>query len=444
MISGVKLRALLVLAGVALSVWIGASEAAGVDPWPYWRGAASDGMAVGDAPLRWSDTENVRWMTEIPGRGNSSPIIVGDRIFLTTAVPTGKQAGPAPQGQMAKIGGGYGVSEHTFELLCLDRKTGKLIWRRTAKTATPHEGYHQAYGSFASNSPATDGKRIYAFFGSRGVYCYDLEGKLIWEKDFGVQMRMRMAFGEGMAAVVHGNRLILVFDHDAGDSFMAVLDTSSGKEIWRTSRDEKSSWAAPLVIEHGGKKQILVSATNKVRSYDFESGKVIWECAGLGANVIPAPVRQDDLVFVMSGFMNPNLMAIRLGREGDLTGTDAIAWSQTRGNSYTPSPVLHDNKLYVLTDNGMISCYNAKTGEPYYHQVRLPKSYSFKSSLVGANGKLYLSSENEDVIVLAMGEKYEVLATNTLTDQMFIATPAIADGKIYLRSQTRLYCIGEN
>jgi outer membrane protein assembly factor BamB len=357
-------------------------------------------------------------MTEIPGRGSSSPIIVGDRIFLTTAVPTGKQAGPAPQGQMAKIGGGYGVSEHSFELLCLDRKTGKLIWRRTAKTATPHEGYHQTYGSFASNSPATDGKRIYAFFGSRGVYCYDLEGKLIWEKDFGVQMRMRMAFGEGMAAVVYGNRLILVFDHDAGDSFMAVLDT--------------------------GKRQILVSATNKVRSYDFESGKVIWECAGLGANVIPAPVRQDDLVFLMSGFMNPNLMAIRLGREGDLTGTDAIVWSQTRGNSYTPSPVLHDNKLYVLTDNGMISCYNAKTGEPYYHQVRLPKSYSFKSSLVGANGKLYLSSENEDVIVLAMGEKYEVLATNTLTDQMFVATPAIADGKIYLRSQTRLYCIGEN
>jgi outer membrane protein assembly factor BamB len=187
----------------------------------------------------------------------------------------------------------------------------------------------------------------------------------------------------------------------------------------------------------------VVSAVKKVRSYEFDTGKMIWECAGLGDNTIPQPVRQDDLIFAMSGYRNPNLMAIRLGREGDLTGTDAIVWSQQKGNSYTPSPVIYDNKLYVLTDNGMISCYNAKTGVPYYHQTRLPKTYSFKSSLVGANGKLYMASEQEDVVVLKMGETFEVLATNTMKDEMFIATPAITGGELFIRSQKSLYCIRE-
>ncbi len=414
--------------------------------WSYWRGPAADGMAVGDAPLHWSDTENVRWKTDIPGRGNSSPVIWGDRIFLTTAIKTGSAnakeepvTAPAP-GAKPKFATPGPQAEHQLVVLCLDRKTGKTLWQQTATTATPHEGYHPTYGSFASNSPVTDGKHVYAFFGSRGMYCYDMKGKLIWKKDFGVQMRMRMAFGEGQAPVLSGDRLILVFDHE-GDSFMVVLDKNSGKELWRVNRDEPSNWAAPLVVEYGGLKQVIVSSVKKVRSYALDSGQQIWECAGLGTNTIPQPVRQDDLVFVMSGHQNPNLMAIRLGRTGDLTGTDAIVWSQTRGNSYTPSPVIYQNKLYVLTDNGMVSCYNARTGEPYYHQTRLPQAYSFKASPVGANGKLYLASENEDVVVLRMGEKFEVLATNKMNDEMFVATPAITGGEIFLRSQTRLYCI---
>ena len=420
--------------------------------WPYWRGPESNGMAVGDAPLHWSDTENVRWRTAIPGRGNSSPVLWGDKIFVTTAVPTGaapekkpaSEAKPAPKSGR----GGFNMAaqgpqaEHRFDVLCIDRKTGDVLWRRTAKTAVPHEGYHGTYGSFASNSPVTDGKHVYAFFGSRGMYTYDMDGNLVWEKDFGVQMKMRMAFGEGMAPVISGDRLILIFDHE-GDSFMVVLDKNSGKEIWRVARDEGTNWAAPLVVDYKGQKQIIVAATKKVRSYDFNTGELLWECGGLGANTIPQPVSDGELVFVMTGYMNPNLMAIRLGRRGDLTGTDAIVWSQTKGNSYTPSPVLYDNKLYVLKDDGMISCYNAGTGEPYYHQTRLPKTYSFKASPVGADGKLYLASENEDVIVIRMGEKYEVLATNTMKDQMFIATPAISQGEIFLRSQNYLYCIGD-
>jgi outer membrane protein assembly factor BamB len=442
-------RISLAVIGAALLFW---TLAAGLAPeetyWPYWRGPAADGMAVGNAPLNWSDTQNIRWTTDIPGLGNSSPVVWGDQIFLTTAIKTSASAAPAqtvapPEtGARGRAPAGPQV-EHQFDVLCLDRKTGKVLWQRTATTAVPHEGSHQTYGSFASNSPVTDGKHVYAFFGSRGMYCYDMKGNLVWQKDYGVQMRMRMAFGEGMAPVLSGDRLILVFDHE-GDSFMVVLDKATGKEIWRAARDEKSSWAAPLVVDVGGRKQVVVSATKKVRSYDLENGKLIWECGGLGQNTIPQPVRQDDLIFCMSGYQNPMLLAIRLGREGDLTGTDAVVWSQAKGNSYTPSPVIFDNKLYVLTDTGMISCYNARTGEPYYQQVRLPKAYSFKSSPVGADGKLYLASENEDVIVLKMGEKYEVLATNTMPDQVFIATPAITGGEIFLRSKARLYCIREN
>lgn len=433
-----------VLAGLLLCTVVLSAAPKVNTNWFYWRGPATDGMAVGDAPLHWSDTQNIKWKVNIPGRGHSSPVIWGDKIFLTTAVRTGAaqeapEAKPSPGAKPALTTPGPQV-ENKFEVLCLDRKTGKLLWERTATTAVPHEGYHPQYGSFASNSPVTDGKYVYAFFGSRGMYCYDVKGKLIWKKDFGVQMKMRMSFGEGTGPVISGDRLILVFDHE-GDSFMVVLDKKSGKEIWRAPRDEKSGWAAPLVFENGGKKQILVAASKKVRSYDFETGKVIWECGGLGVNVIPHPVRQEDMAFVMSGYLNPNLLAIRLGKSGDLTGTDSIVWTQTKGNSYTPSPVLYDNKLYVLTDSGMISCYNAKTGVPYYQQQRLPKAYSFKSSPVGANGKLYLSSESEDVIVLKMGEKFEVLATNTLTDQMFVATPAIMDGEIFLRGQGTLFCI---
>jgi outer membrane protein assembly factor BamB len=195
------------------------------------------------------------------------------------------------------------------------------------------------------------------------------------------------------------------------------------------------------VVTHNGRKQVIVSASTKVRSYDPATGKVIWEASGLGTNVIPAPVVTNGIVYVMSGHREPNLLAIRLGREGDLTGTDAIVWKNDRGNPYTAAPVLHDGKLYMITDNGMLSCLNAATGEAYYKQQRLPKPYNFKSSPVAANGKLYLSTEDDDVVVVKMGEKYEVLATNTIPNETFIATPAIAGGSIYLRGQNALYCI---
>ena len=437
---------LLLMLGCA---WV-LAQAPSLGHWPQWRGPFFNGMARGDAPTTWSDTSNVKWKTEIPGKGHSTPVVWGDRIFLTTAIPTGKPAPPVPtpepgvQGEGRRGRGAGGDTspqpEQRFEVLCLDRKTGKILWQKTAKVAAPHEGYHRVYGSFASNSPVTDGKHVYAFFGSRGLYAYDFSGKLVWQKDFGVQMKIKLGFGEGTAPLLDGNRLFLVFDHEAG-SFMVAVDKRDGKELWRVTRHELTSWSTPLAIEHGGRRQVIVAATKKVRSYDPENGKVIWEVAGLGGNVVPMPAYQNGILYVMSGFRDPRLMAIKLGKEGDLTGTDSVLWSHTRGLAYTTSPVLHDNKLFFVTDNGLLSAYNATTGEAFFAQTRLPKAYNFKASPVGANGKLYLATEDGDVVVLRMGEKLEVIATNTLADQVFIASPVIADGDLLLRGQNTLFCI---
>ena len=429
-----------ILACVIVSSAVLAAAATTTTPqWPQWRGPYNTGMASGGAPLKWDDKTNVRWKVAIPGRGHSTPVVAGDRLFLTTAVPTGK--GAPPQGAGRAGGGADADLEHRFEVLAVDRGTGKIAWQRTATIATPHEGYHRVYGSFASNSPVTDGTRVFAFFGSRGLYAYDVNGTPLWQKDFGVQMRMDMAFGEGTPLTLHDGRLLLHFDHlDTG--FLVMLDPATGREIWRTKRTEPYNWAAPYVARHNGRRQIIVNGLT-VRSYDFETGALLWEAGGLGENTIPQPVQHEDLIFAMSGHTVKMIMAIRLGRTGNLTGTDAIVWSTPRGAPYTPSPVLHESRLYVLTDSGQLSTFDAATGKALYQQARLPQPYNFKASPVGADGKLYLASEDEDVIVVRMGDTLEVLATNTLSGQSFIASPVIADGDIYLRSRTHLFRVGE-
>jgi outer membrane protein assembly factor BamB len=432
------------------------TAASDLDPaahWPLWRGPYNNGIARTAVPVEWSATKNLAWKLEIPGKGNSSPVIWGDRIFLTTAVPTeSAEAAPPPPVDAAPQGaapGGRGgrpragglMVEHRYVLMCVDRKTGKVLWERTANTGKPHEGHHPMYGSFSSNSPLTDGRHVYAFFGSRGLYAYDFDGKLIWKRD-SPQLRMFNTFGEGVAPMLDGDRLIVSFDNQE-NSHLVALDKRTGKELWRVDRQEITSWAQPLVVEHNGKKQVIVSATTKVRSYDLATGKLIWEASGLGANVIPAPVGAGDVVYVMSGYRNPNLMAIRLGKEGDLTGSDAILWTNQRGNSYTASPVLDGDKLYFVSDNGLLTCLNTKSGQPHYIQQRLPKPYSLKASPVAAGGKLYLATEDGDVVVVKMGETYEVLATNKIADEMFISSPAVAEGTLYLRSQKALYAVRE-
>ncbi len=423
---------------VALTGWVSVTAQIKpvIDEWRQWRGPFNTGMAHGDAPLSWNDQTNIKWKLAIPGRGHSTPVVTGNRLYLTTAIPTGTRT--APEGRSRAGGGANSGLEHRFEVIAVDRQSGQVAWQRTATVATPHEGYHRTYGSFASNSPVTDGTRVFAFFGSRGLYAYDLAGTLLWKKDFGVKMRMDMAFGEGTPLALHDNRLLLHFDHlDLG--FLVMLDPATGREIWRTARSEPFNWAAPYVAEHAGRRQIIMSGLT-VRSYDFETGSLIWEVPGLGENTIPQPVQHRDLVFAMSGHTLKMLMAIPLGQTGELSAA-AVAWSTARGASYTPSPLLHDNRLYVLTDSGQFSNFNATTGVPAYQQARLPKPYNFKASPVGANGKIYLATEDEDVVVVKMGDTMEVLATNTLVNQSFIASPVIVGGDLYLRSQTHLFRI---
>jgi outer membrane protein assembly factor BamB len=413
------------------------------DTWGHWRGPAQTGVAPGTAPVRWSDASNIAWKVEIPGRGHSSPVVWGDRVFVTTAVPTGRKAEQTSAAGGRRGDGGAGArEEHRFEVLALDRVSGKVVWRRTATTAIPHEGYHSSYGSFASNSPTTDGRRVYASFGSRGLFAYDMNGMPLWQRDFGVQMRMFFEFGEGVGPVIDGDRLIVLFDHE-GDGFIAMLDAASGREIWRTPRTDGTNWAAPLVVERAGRKQVVVNSPRKVRGYDYATGKQIWEVAGLGPNTIPRAVQHGDAVLVMSGFISPALMSITLGREGDLAGTDAIKWTANRGLAYTTSPVLHEGRLYFLTDNGMVSALDAATGKPVYQQVRLPKPYAIKASPVAAGGMLYFPTEDGDVVVARIGPTLDVMATNTLADQSFVASPAVAGGDLFLRSRTHLFRISE-
>ena len=423
-----------------------AAQKPAVDSWPNWRGAAHTGVATGEPAVAWSDTSNVKWKVEIPGRGYSTPVAWGDRIFMTTAIPT-KKAGQAPAapeaGGRGGAGGGSGANEeHRFEVLAVDRATGKVLWQNTAVTAAPHEGYHHLYGSFASNAPATDGQRVYAFFGSRGLFVYDLNGKLLWQKDLGIKMQMRLAFGEGTGVVVDDGRVYLQFDH-SGEGAVIALNAADGKELWRAARKENSSWSTPLIVTHAGAKQLVVTADTRVKAYDVNTGKVAWEVAGLGLNPIPQPVQFGDTVIVMSGYRNPKLMAVRLGRTGDLTGTDAIVWETTRGTSYTASPALHDGRLYIIADNGMLNVFDAATGTPHYVQQRLPKPYNFKASPLAVKDRIYLATEEGDVVVVKAGNTFEVLSTNTLTDQSFIASPIAVGNELYLRSRTHLIKIAK-
>jgi outer membrane protein assembly factor BamB len=410
--------------------------------WPHWRGPAHTGVAPGPVPLTFSDTQNVRWKIEIPGRGMSTPVVAGNRLFFTTAIPTGRKAAAAPAGG-GRAGGGVGAGEeHRLEVLAVDRATGKIAWQRTATTATPHEGYHHLYGSFASNAPASDGQRVYAFFGSRGLFVYDLEGRLLWQKDPGIKMAMRLAFGEGSGVVVDDGKVFLQYDHQEPGAIIA-LNAADGKELWRAPRAENSSWSTPLVVTHNGAKQLVVTADTKVKAYDIQSGKVVWEVAGLGTNPIPQPIQFGDSVILMSGYRNPKVMSVKLGRTGDLTGTDAVTWEGTRGTSYTGTPALHDGRLYVFADNGLLTVFNAATGEPHYLTARLPKPYTVKASPLVVGDRVYLATEEGDVVVVKAGNQMEILATNTLTDQSFIASPIAVGNELYLRGRTHLFRISE-
>lgn len=421
-----------------------AVAATGVEYWPTWRGPNLDGIALkGNPPVTWSESENVKWKIDLPGEGTSSPIIWGDRMFFQTAVDTG-QAGPAPAAPAQSRGGrgpGRGrapTTLHAFDLVCLDRTTGKLLWQTTATKAVPHEGHHQDHG-FASYSPVTDGKHIWASFGSRGLYCFDMDGNLKWSQDL-IPMTIRGGFGEGSSPALAGDAVVAVCDHE-GDSAIFAFHKETGQLLWRKDRDEASSWATPMPVQVDGKLQVIVNATNFVRSYDAKTGQIIWQCTGQTGNVIPTPVLGFGKVFCTSGFRGSMLQAIQLGRTGDLSGSDAIAWQVDSGTPYVPSPILHDGRIYVFAVNdAILSCYDARTGEPHYTRQRLEGIRGVYASPVAVADRIYFIGRNGVSIVIKSADTLEILATNVLDDG-FDASPAIVGDALYLKGRKHLYCL---
>ena len=452
------------LLGLALLFGIGiahASAAAAEQNWPQWRGPLGTGVAPSaNPPISWSETNNIKWKVKIPGSGSATPIIWDNRIFIQTAIPTGKKveatpeksdapapAANAPTADQARPrrGGGMGGPKPTevyrFVVLCLDRQTGKELWQQTAREEVPHEGFKANDGTFASSSPITDGQHVFAYFGSRGMHCYDMNGGLKWSQDLG-RMRIVMSFGEGSSPALAGDTLIVNWDNEEG-SYIVALDKKTGKTLWKNPRDERSSWSTPLVVESNGKPQVITTATGKIRSYDVETGKIVWECGGLTRNVIPSPVAGNGLVYCTSGYQGNALLAIRLGRTGDLTGTDAIAWSYGKSTPYVPSPLLYADKLYCFANNkGMLSCFDAATGKPFYTEERIEDIPDVYASPVGAAGRIYFTGRNGVTVVVKPSDKLEVLAINRL-DEKTDASPVAVGKELFLRGREYLYCITE-
>jgi outer membrane protein assembly factor BamB len=409
--------------------------------WPMWRGPLGTGAAPGaDPPLAWSETRNVKWKIEIPGRGSATPVIWGDRLFLLTAIPAGVSGEEAhkPRGGIAPR------VAHQFKVLAINRADGKIIWERTAREEAPHEASHQDNGTWASSSAVTDGQHVIASFESRGLYCYDLNGTLVWQKDLG-DKKMRNEFGEGSTPALHGDTVVVVWDHFVpGESFIVALDKRTGAERWRVKRDEIDTWATPAIVEEGGRTHVIVPGMNRLRSYDLATGAVLWETAGLTMNPIPSPVVGDGMVFATSGFRGNSLKAIRLaGARGDITGTGHVVWTLDRDTPYVPSPLLYDSVLYILkTNNGLVSAFDAKTGKPHYQLQRLEKAPNVFASPVGAAGRVYVPGRDGTTVVLKHGTAFEVLAENPLDDG-FDASPAVVDRELYLRGYRYLYRISQ-
>jgi outer membrane protein assembly factor BamB len=424
---------------MALALCLGLPVLVDADGWPRWRGPLASGAApTASPPTRWSETENLKWKVQIPGFGTSTPVIWGDRVFVLTANAAGKTAETPAAG--GPFGGFEPQDTFQFIVLCYNRADGALRWQKVVREEVPHEGHHRDHG-FASASPVTDGQHVFAHFGSRGLYCLDMEGTVIWEQDFG-DMATRNNFGEGTSPALHGDTLVVNWDHE-GTDFIVALDKRTGETRWRKERDEPTNWSTPLMVEHGNRVQVIVNATDKVRAYDLATGQVIWECGGQTVNAIPSPVAQDGVVYVTSGFKGSALFAIRLDGSGDVAGTESVLWSHNKSTPYVPSPLLYQDRLYFVSGNtGMLSCFDARTGEAHYEAERLPDIFGIYASPVAADGRVYVMGRDGTAVVLKAGPELEVMSTNKLDDKVD-ASLALVDRELFVRGHKHLYCIAE-
>ncbi len=384
--------------------------------WPMFRGPRATGVAAGDnLPDQWSATENVEWKVEIPGRGWSSPIVWGNRIFLTTVVNTGQTA-ESKKGLYLKGEQRDPVdAQHLWKVLCLDLVSGKLLWEQTAHEGKPVTPLHTK-NTYASETPVTDGKQVYAYFGNLGVFCYDVEGKFVWSKTFEPHA-MRLGWGTAASPTIHESRLYIVNDNEE-DSYAEALDTANGKELWRVERDEQSNWATPFVWKNELRTELVTAGTNRVRSYDLD-GKLLWDFEGMSVITIATPFAQNGLLYISSGYVldmkRKPVYAIRPGGKGDITlaagsnSNETIAWCQRNAGPYNPSVLVYGERMYVLYDRGLMACYNALTGAEIYEKQRIPNGRAFTASPWAFGGKIFCLSEYGETFVFAASDEMTVL-----------------------------------
>ena len=416
------------------------------DRWPQFRGPGSLGVAEDPVlPDKWSTTENVAWKTEIPGMGWSSPAVWGDHIFLTSVVSS--VAGEAPKKGLYFGGERKPASDvHRWMVYCVDFKTGKIRWEQEVKKGPPEISRHLK-NSYASETPVTDGERVYAYFGNIGLFCFDMQGKPLWSKKWG-PFATRYGWGTAASPVLYKDRLYLVNDNDT-ESFMVALNKKTGEQIWRVEREQGTNWATPYIWETGSRTEIITPGTKKVRSYDL-NGKPLWEFSGMSSIAIPTPFSRHGLVYIASGYVGDQhrpVYAIKPGAVGDIslktgeTSNNFIAWYQPQAGPYNPSPIVYGDYYYTLYDRGFFTCHDAKDGTVVYDKVRIdPGVNAFTSSPWAFNGKIFCLSEDGDTFVIQAGKEYKLLGKNSL-DEMCMATPAIVRGSLIIRTATKLYRI---
>jgi outer membrane protein assembly factor BamB len=414
--------------------------------WPQWRGPDGSGISTEkNLPAEWTPTKNIKWKTPIEGRGHSSPIVWEDKIFVTTAI----EGAEVPGARAAKhlldnkdfvhpdaIGANR---KHTFKVIALSRENGKILWQSVAWEGTPYDDRHRK-SSYAAATPATDGNLVYAYFGAEGLYAYDFSGKLAWKADLG-KLR-NLGLGTGTSPILFENLVIVQADEDNGEtSFVVAFDKKTGKEVWKTPRKVQVSWSTPLLARSAKRTELITSGTESVIAYDPATGKELWTHKGVESNAIPSPVANNEMAYVVAGFPAKIAMAIRLGGSGDLTGTPNVPWQYKKGTAYVPSPILYGDYLYLTTDRGILTCIDAKTGQVKYEGGRIPIPATFTASPVAFDGKILLTSEDGDTFIVKAGPKHEILGTNSVGEPVY-ASPAIADGRIYIRGEKNIYCIG--
>jgi outer membrane protein assembly factor BamB len=421
--------------------------------WPSFRGPNASGVADGNTPPTVWDAGksiNILWKTPIPGLGHSSPVVWGDRIFVTTAVSSAAKE-EFVHGLTETAASADDNSNHSWRVYCLDRNTGRVIWQKTVREGAPKVKRH-VKASFANSTPATDGRHLVVSFGSEGLYCFDFDGKLIWHQDLGLldggwTPDPQSHFGFGSSPIIHKGLAIVQCDTQT-QAFIAAFRLSDGKRVWQTRREEDTSWSTPTIYEGKDTAELVTSGSKYYRGYDPSTGKELWRLAD-GIDVkIPTPIAAHGLYFLSGGSSHERrtFYALRAGLKGELNSTDnaaagGIAWRSPVIKPHIVTPIVYGDYLYVCTDNGVLTQYRARTGEPGY-RARLGTGGAFSASPVAADGKLYLASEDGDVFVVKVGETYELLARNPIGEVM-MATPAITGKMIIIRGEKHLFGIGE-